>query len=142
MGYGLLRALLGDRAFLPPSSLRSLLPKNLTPASGRQDHTTSPSASARFVSCASASIASRAALMTLANAPLWLETRNLVPLICPTAKGKYFCEGGWTGPSGNYPTGKSVLNRRKDSSHCRGNSTSPHVRREVEDQRAPIVRPT
>jgi hypothetical protein len=30
---------------LPPSSLRSLLLKNLTPASGRQDHTTSPSAS-------------------------------------------------------------------------------------------------
>ena len=42
---GFLRALPGDRAFLPPSSLRSLLPRNLTPASGRQDHTTSPSAS-------------------------------------------------------------------------------------------------
>src|SRR6266478_9116096 len=42
---GFLRALPGDRAFLPPSSLRSLLLKNLTPASGRQDHTTSPSAS-------------------------------------------------------------------------------------------------
>src|ERR1700691_2712923 len=45
MVYGLLRALLGDRAFLPPSPLRSLLLKNLTPASGRRDHTTSPSAS-------------------------------------------------------------------------------------------------
>jgi hypothetical protein len=42
--YGLFRALPGDRAFLPPSSPRSLLPGNLTPASGRQDHTTSPSA--------------------------------------------------------------------------------------------------
>jgi hypothetical protein len=42
--YGLFRALPGDRAFLPPSPLRSLLLKNLTPASGRQDHTTSPSA--------------------------------------------------------------------------------------------------
>src|ERR1700760_4741405 len=31
--------------FLPPSSLRSLLLKNLTPAPRRQDHTTSPSAS-------------------------------------------------------------------------------------------------
>jgi hypothetical protein len=41
---GLLRALPGDRAFLPPSPLRSLLLKNLTPASGCQDHTTSPSA--------------------------------------------------------------------------------------------------
>src|SRR6202166_4520666 len=48
--YGLFRALPGDRAFLPPSSLRSLLLKNLTPASGRQDHTTLPSASSAFVS--------------------------------------------------------------------------------------------
>jgi hypothetical protein len=39
---GFLRALPGDRAFLPPSSLRSLLLKNLTPASGRQDHTALP----------------------------------------------------------------------------------------------------
>ena len=43
--YGFLRALPGDRAFLPPSPPRSLLLKDLTPASGRQDHTTSPSTS-------------------------------------------------------------------------------------------------
>ena len=42
---GFLRALPGDRAFLPPSPLRSSLLKNLTPASGRQNHATSPSAS-------------------------------------------------------------------------------------------------
>jgi hypothetical protein len=47
--YGLFRALPGDRAFLPPSPLRSLLLKNLTPASGCQDHTASPSATATFV---------------------------------------------------------------------------------------------
>jgi hypothetical protein len=46
---GFLRALLGDRACLPPSSLRSLLLKNLMPASGHQDHATSPSAMAPFV---------------------------------------------------------------------------------------------
>ena len=34
---------------LPPSPLRSLLLKNLTPASGCQDHTTSPYASGAFV---------------------------------------------------------------------------------------------
>jgi len=45
MVYGLYRALPGDRALLPPSSLRSLLPKNLAPASGCQDHTALPSAS-------------------------------------------------------------------------------------------------
>src|ERR1700736_4494586 len=49
--YGLFRALPGDRAFLPPSSPRSLLPRNLTPASGRQDHTASPSATTAFVIC-------------------------------------------------------------------------------------------
>ena len=45
---GFLRALPGDRAFLPPSPAENLLPRNLTPASGRQDHTTSPSADQRI----------------------------------------------------------------------------------------------
>src|SRR5213082_2337628 len=45
MVYGLFRALLGDRALLPPSLAdRSA---NLTPASGRQDHTALPSAGLR-----------------------------------------------------------------------------------------------
>jgi hypothetical protein len=44
---GFLRALPGDRAFLSPSSARcESIIANLTPASGRQDHTTSPSAKA------------------------------------------------------------------------------------------------
>src|SRR5712671_711627 len=43
--YGLLRALLGDQACLTPSS--ALLIADLTPASGRQNHTTSPYASGR-----------------------------------------------------------------------------------------------
>ena len=52
--YGLLRTLPGDRALLPPSSCGLTIhlkpgwadasPQDLTPASGRQDHTTSPSA--------------------------------------------------------------------------------------------------
>jgi hypothetical protein len=42
---GLLRALPGDRACLPPSLAN--YSASLTPASGRQDHTTSPSASRR-----------------------------------------------------------------------------------------------
>src|SRR6266478_2189242 len=45
--YGLLRALPGDQACLTPSP--ALLIADLTPASGRQNHTTSPSASAQFV---------------------------------------------------------------------------------------------
>jgi hypothetical protein len=66
----LLRALPGDRAFLPPSSPRSLLPENLTPASGCQDHTASPSASRAFVNAPLASIASRPASVTIASRPL------------------------------------------------------------------------
>src|SRR5713101_2676906 len=45
--YGLLRALPGDRACLTPSP--ALLIADLTPASGRQNDTTSPYASASFV---------------------------------------------------------------------------------------------
>src|SRR5467141_1440457 len=48
MVYGLLRALPGDRAFLPPSL--ALLSASLTPASGCQDHTASPSARVTLVS--------------------------------------------------------------------------------------------
>src|SRR6195256_6813059 len=55
---GLLRALPGDRACLPPSSADMVLSApgradvtsaNLTPASGRQDHTTSPYAATSLV---------------------------------------------------------------------------------------------
>src|SRR5205085_6205198 len=49
MVYGLFRALPGDRAFLPPSLRRNRFPRNLTPASGRQDHTALPSASTPLV---------------------------------------------------------------------------------------------
>src|ERR1700681_4398070 len=67
---GFLRALPGDRAFLSPSSLRSLLLKNLTPASRRQNHTTSPSASKTLSSQAPlASIASSPASVTIAIRP-------------------------------------------------------------------------
>src|SRR5665647_478772 len=70
MVYGLYRALPSDRAFLPLSPPRSLLLKNLMPASGHQDHTTSPSASTLFVKSASASTAPRSTSVTIASAPL------------------------------------------------------------------------
>src|SRR3954451_5238993 len=65
---GFLRALPSDRAFLPLSSAdRSA---DLMPASGHQDHTTSPSASARFVKHAAASTASRANVRDDLETPL------------------------------------------------------------------------
>src|ERR1700716_1613026 len=67
MVYSLFRALPGDRALLPPPP--ALLSANLTPASGCQDHTTSPSASTPFVIGASASTASRPAFVTIMIRP-------------------------------------------------------------------------
>src|SRR5215470_13300077 len=46
--YGLLRALPGERPFLPPSPAGHF-PAGLTPGSRRQDHTTSPYAVSVFV---------------------------------------------------------------------------------------------
>ena len=69
MVYGLFRALPGDRALLPPSPAEKLARRDLTPASRRQDHTTSPSASGALVRSTSASIASRPAFVTIANRP-------------------------------------------------------------------------
>jgi len=66
--YGLFRALPGDQACLTPSP--ALLLADLTPASGRQNHTTWPYAAAPFDKGTTASTASRPALMTLRNAPL------------------------------------------------------------------------
>jgi len=87
--YGLLRALLGDRAFLPPSLAN--YSANLTPASGRRDHTTSPYASAPFVKSASASTASHRAFRDDREPPLLSgETGRFYPVICPIAKAKYF----------------------------------------------------
>src|SRR3954454_2159360 len=60
-------------------------PQNLTPASRRQDHTTSPSAfSPVRQRCLIASIASRPASVTIASAPWWDETARL---------GKCFASG-------------------------------------------------
>ena len=50
--YGLLRALPGDRLSCHRRQRDANIIAGLTPASRRQDHTTSPSASAPFVNCA------------------------------------------------------------------------------------------
>jgi hypothetical protein len=74
---GFFRALPGDRAFLPPSpkrindnvrarSGRHRLRQDLTPASRRQDHTTSPSATASLVVRASRSLTGKPALQSSA----------------------------------------------------------------------------
>jgi hypothetical protein len=96
--YGLLRALPGDRALLPPSRSRSLLLESLNAsvgASGPHDFAVRdararpsltlrpPHPTATFVTCATPLLSG--------------ETRRLTSLICPTTEAKYFCAEGWTG---------------------------------------------
>src|SRR5665213_3682831 len=64
---GLFRALPGDRLFATVVARK--IPRHLTPAPRRQDHTTSPSASALFVKSALASTASHPASVTIAIRP-------------------------------------------------------------------------
>jgi hypothetical protein len=97
MVYGLFRALPGDRAFLPPSSLRSLLPRNLMPASGHQDHTTSPSAS-RAVRQRRISV-HRIPLRVrdVAQRPsVWNGMAADRKVICENTEAEYFFAMGWT----------------------------------------------
>jgi hypothetical protein len=63
---GFLRAVPGDRACLPPSSAE-MASANLMPASGHQDHATSPSALALSSEAPPASTASRPAFVTCAT---------------------------------------------------------------------------
>src|SRR5438309_5450840 len=108
MVYGLLRALPGDRAFLSPSSLRSLLLTNLTPASRRQNHTTSPSASGALVSSTVGVHRIPPRVRDDRDTPLeWDETMRVIKVICRFGKPEYFCKRGWTGKSADDPTGKS-----------------------------------
>jgi hypothetical protein len=72
------------------------LPANLTPASRRQNHTTSSSASEPFVSGTSASIASRSAFVTIASAPPSERDGAHVSLICFGSEVEYFFRCDWT----------------------------------------------
>jgi hypothetical protein len=91
-------------ALLPPSPADHSA--NLMPASGHQDHTTSPSASAPFVKGALASTASRPAFVTIAKRPSeWDGTAADRKVICANTEAKYFCAGGWTGKSLICPSG-------------------------------------
>src|SRR3954469_8662496 len=79
----------------------ALLAQSLTPASRRQNHTTSPSAfSTVRQRCLIASIASRPASVTIASAPWWDETAPLGKCFASERKqdifsdwaGQVFCE--------------------------------------------------
>ena len=96
-GFTAYSALSPVTGFLATVAMR-FAPHNLTPASGRQDHTISPSALVPFVKGTSASTASHRAFRDDREPPLLSgETGGEKPLIWPTTEAKYFSKGGWTG---------------------------------------------
>src|SRR6202011_56895 len=85
-------ALPGDRAFLPPSP--ALPSANLTPASGCQDHTTSPSASEARRLRAAASRAARPDVRDVRETPLRVERDAIdVTLFVISENQNIFCKG-------------------------------------------------
>src|ERR1700736_26426 len=87
---GFLRALPGDRAFLSPSPAG--LPADLTPASRRQDHTTSPSASRAIVESATrVHRIPRPTSVTIAKRPSYGTGRSTHEVIWARREEKYFC---------------------------------------------------
>jgi hypothetical protein len=74
-----------------------IISADLTPASGRQDHTTSPSASRRFVCAPLTSTASRLTLVTIAKRPSGRQDGVNMNLIWVKRETENFCGGGWTG---------------------------------------------
>ena len=111
MVYGLFRALPGDRACLPPSLAGC--PANLTPASGRQDHTALPSASlCRRRSTPLASIASRANVRDDHDTPLCESAgRRAYRIDLGQARSGIFLQGGLDSFSLICPSGSHALRR-------------------------------
>ena len=95
--YGLLRALPGDRAFLPPSFAN--WSTNLTPASRRQNHAAWPSAGslARLAAPPHVHRIPRSTFVTTRNAPPDEHGTGLALLLfLPNQKAKYFSQESWT----------------------------------------------
>jgi hypothetical protein len=86
---GFLRALLGEPGLFATVAQR-ILPRSLTPASGRQDHTTSPSAScAARLAAPLASTASRPASVTIASRPSVGRDRIAILLFLPKGQARF-----------------------------------------------------
>src|ERR1700716_1258657 len=95
-------ALPGDRALLPPSPAEPSA--SLTPASGCQDHTTSPSALASPVSRAAASTASRPDVRDVRETPLCVgRDATDIDLICVYGEEEFFLKRGLDTGIGKLP---------------------------------------
>jgi hypothetical protein len=110
MVYGLYSALPGDRL---SCHRRRRKPTDLTPASRRQDHTSSPSALASPVKRAATSTAPRPASVTSAKRPSeWDGMAMDIDLIWGGGEANYFLGEDWTGQITLKAFRKSVFARR------------------------------
>src|SRR5882724_7017579 len=97
---GVLRALPGDHAWLPPSLAEDSA--TLAPASERQNHTTSPSAAASFVRAKNLRLTLprpsqfRSAFVTIAIRPSEERNGRIKPLIWGIPEEEYFSRQDWT----------------------------------------------
>jgi hypothetical protein len=109
MVYGLLRALPGDRAFLPPSPAKTASREldASVGASGPHGFAVRKSARPRLWR-RPASIASRPASVTISSRPSVGQDGQAYRVIRHFGKPEYFYERGWTGVSQSDPTGKSL----------------------------------
>jgi len=126
MVYGLYRALPGDRL----SCHRRYADRsaNLTPASGCQDHTSSPSAASNARQARRRVHRIPPRVRDVASRPSeWDETAGDIQLICGFGKPEYFFKRDWTCPSSIAqvicPSGKS--RRNKGGSAARHFSHAP-----------------
>jgi hypothetical protein len=107
---------------------RKLLPANLTPASRRQDHTTSPSASQRLRLWHRQRPPHPApTFVTMANAPLRDGMAGDKQVICAKHEAEYFFDEDWTGQIsliglGNFDFARKFFAVRMERSAVRGTS--------------------
>ena len=115
----LIRDLPGDRALLPPSSVDHST--TLAPASGRQDHTISPSAPAPLV--LRRQNVHRIPLPTSVTIAIRPSCgggmARTLRLIWVSEKAKYFLPTGWTGIRDNCPSGKSPGEKKREVAAAR-----------------------
>src|ERR1700681_2673491 len=89
--------------------LRKLPLADLTPASGRQDHTTSPSAGRTLVRSAARVHRIPPRVRDDREPPLQRDGMcESIKLFLPNPEAKYFCREGWTRNRVLRPSGKSV----------------------------------
>jgi hypothetical protein len=115
----LIRALPGDQALLSPL-LRNHLLRSVAPALGRQDHTTSPSASRH--SSDDTPRPSHPAPNTRDDreAPLlWVRDKRRKPLIWGQRKAEYFSSNDWTTQISLNRLMNFIFARRRFSEHFR-----------------------